>query len=188
VTFLGNSLGPKQLELLHEVLPTAKRIAVLVDATSFLNGVAELKDIEDAARALGQELVVLKIGSESDLEAAPAALAQQRVDALFSRGGAFFLSMPDQIIALAARQKIPAIYHLREYVEAGGLMSYGASITDAYRLVGIYAGKILNGAKPGDLPVQESTKVELVLNLKTAKALGITFPQSLLVQANEVIE
>lgn len=191
VTFLGNSLGPKQLELLHELLPTAKKIAVLVDTPSFLNQATrgpELKSIEDAAHALGQDLFVLEIGSEGDFEAVSGTLAQQRADALLSLGGAFFLSQRDQVIALAARHNIPAIYHLVEYVEAGGLMSYGASLTDAYRLVGVYAGKILNGAKPGDLPVQESTKVELVLNLKTAKALGITFPQSLLIQADEVIE
>lgn len=187
VSFLGSALGFKQLELLHELVPTARTIAVLVD-TSFSFNAAELRDIQATARTIGQQLIVFKIGTERELDTASATLAQQRVDALLFTAGAFFLSQRDQIIALAARNAVPAIYWLPEFVAAGGLMSYGASIADAYREVGIYTGKILNGAKPGDLPVQQSTKVELGINLKTAKTLGLTIPQSILARADEVIE
>jgi len=187
VSFFGSALGPKQLELLRELIPAARTIAVLVDAT-FSSIVAELRDIEVAARAFGQQLIVLSIGVERDLDTASAALAQQRPDALLFTAGGFFLSRRDQLIALAARHALPAIYWLPEFVSAGGLMSYGASITDAYRQVGVYTGKILNGAKPGDLPVLQSTKVELAINLKTATALGLKIPQSILARADEVIE
>ena len=187
VSFRSDALGAKQLELLHELLPAAKTVVVLLD-TNFSGAVAEIRDIQAGAHALGQKLIVLNIGSERDLDAASATMDQQRADALLSLGAAFFLSQRDRILALAARHAVPAIYGLPEDAAAGGLMSYGSSIKDAYRLVGIYAGKILNGAKPADLPVEQSTKVELVLNLKTAKALGITVPQSILVRADEVIE
>jgi ABC-type uncharacterized transport system substrate-binding protein len=187
VSFLGSALGSKQLELLRELVPMARTIAVLVDTRVSFNATAQ-RDIQATARTIGQQLIVLNIGSERDLDTAAATLAQQRADALLFTAGAFFLSQRDQIIALAARHAVPAIYWLPEFVAAGGLMSYGASITDAYRQVGIYTGKILNGAKPGDLPVQQSTKVELAINLKTAKALGIAVPQSLLARADEVIE
>jgi putative tryptophan/tyrosine transport system substrate-binding protein len=187
VSFLGNALGAKQLELLRELVPTERTVAVLVD-TNFPGAVSELKDIQAAAHALAQPLIVLNISSERDLDTASATLAQQRADALLVPGSANFLSQRDQIIALAARHAVPAIYTVPEFVAAGGLISYGASIADAYRQVGLYAAKILNGAKPGDLPVQQSTKVELAINLKTAKALGLTIPQSLLARADEVIE
>jgi putative tryptophan/tyrosine transport system substrate-binding protein len=187
VSFLGSALGSKQLALLRELVPTARTIAVLID-TNFSFNAAELRDIQATAGTVGQQLIVFNIGFERDLDTASATLAQQRADALLVTTGAFFLSRRDQIIGLAARLAIPAVYWLPEFVAAGGLMSYGASITDAYRQVGIYTGKILNGAKPGDLPVQQSTKVELAINLKTAKALGIAVPQSLLARADEVIE
>jgi putative ABC transport system substrate-binding protein len=187
VSFLGNALGAKQVELLHELLPKATTIAVLVD-TNYQGSISGLTDVETAAHSLGQQLIVLHASRERDLDIASATLARQRSDALIVLGAAFFLSQRDQIIALAAQHGLPAIYEVPDFVAAGGLMSYGASIRDAYRLVGIYAGKILHGAKPADLPVQQSTKLELIINLKTAKALGLTVPPSLLALADEVIE
>jgi putative ABC transport system substrate-binding protein len=187
VSFLGNALGAKQVELLRQVVPNATEIAVLVD-TNYQGSTTDLKDVETAAHSLRQNLIVLRASNERDLETASATLAQQHADALISLGAAFFLSQRDQIIALAERYKLPAIYQVPDFAVAGGLMSYGASIRDAYRLVGIYTGKILSGAKPADLPVEQSTKVELVINLKTAKALGLTVPPSLLAIADEVIE
>jgi putative ABC transport system substrate-binding protein len=187
VSFLGNALGAKQVELLHELLPSATTIAVLVD-TNYQGSVSGLTDVEAAAHSLGQQLVVLHASSERDLDLASATLAQQRADAVIVLGAAFFLSRRDQIIALAAKHGLPAIYQVPDFVAAGGLMSYGASIRDAYRLVGVYTGKILHGAKPADLPVQQSTKLELIINLKTAKALGLTVPLTLQARADEVIE
>jgi putative ABC transport system substrate-binding protein len=187
VSFLGNALGAKQVELLHELVPKATTIAVLVD-TNYLGSVSGLKDVVAAAHSLGLQIVVLNAGNERDLDNASATLAQYHVDALIALGAAFFLSRRDRIIAMAARLRVPAIYQVPDFVAAGGLMSYGASIRDAYRLVGGYAGKILKGAKPADLPVQQSTKLELVINLKTAKALGLDVPATLLARADEVIE
>ena len=187
VSFLGSALGSKQLQLLRELLPAARTIAVLVDTTYSFHAM-EVRDIQATPQTPGQQLVLIDVGNESDLDAASATLAQQRPDALLFITGAFFLSQRDQLIGLAARYAIPAVYWLPEFVAAGGLMSYGGSITDAYRQVGVYTGKILNGAKPGDLPVQQSTKVELAINLKTANALGRTVPQSILGRADEVIE
>jgi putative ABC transport system substrate-binding protein len=187
VSFLGNALGAKQVELLHELVPKATTIAVLVD-TNYQGSVSGLTDVEAAAHSLGHQLIVLHASRQGDLDMASATLAQQRADALIVLGAAFFLSRRDQIITLAAQHGLPAIYQVPDFVSAGGLMSDGASIKDAYRLVGIYTAKILLGAKPADLPVQQSTKVELIINLKTAKALGLTFPLSLLGRADEVIE
>jgi putative ABC transport system substrate-binding protein len=187
VSFLGNALGAKQVELLRQLVPNATTIAVLVDR-NYQGSATDLKDVERAAHSLRQNLIILAASNERDLETASATLAEQHADALVALGAAFFLSKRDQIITLAARHKLPAIYQVPDFAEAGGLMSYGASIRDAYRLVGIYTAKILNGAKPADLPVEQSTKLELVINLKTAKALGITVPQALLVAADEVIE
>jgi putative ABC transport system substrate-binding protein len=187
VSFLGNALAAKQVELLHELLPNATTIAVLVD-TNYQGSVSGLTDVEAAARSIGQQLIVLHASAERDLDLASATLAQQRADALIILGAAFFLSQRDQIIALAAQHGLPAIYQVPDFVAAGGLMSYGASIRDAYRLVGVYTGKILHGAKPADLPVQQSTKLELIINLKTAKALGLTVPLTLQARADEVIE
>jgi putative tryptophan/tyrosine transport system substrate-binding protein len=187
VSFLGNALGAKQVELLHELLPKATTLAVLVD-TNYQGSVSGVTDVEAAARSLGQQLIVLHASRDRDLENASATLDQQRADALIVLGAAFFLSQRDQIIALAAHHGLPAIYQVPDFVAAGGLMSYGASIRDAYRLVGIYTGKILHGAKPADLPVQQSTKLELIINLKTAKALGLNVPLTLQARADEVIE
>jgi putative tryptophan/tyrosine transport system substrate-binding protein len=187
VSFLSTTLGAKHVELLRELVPKATTIAVLVDM-NYRGAVSGLKDVEAAAHSLGQHLIVLNVTNERDLDTASAILATQRADALIALGAAFFLSRRDQIIALAARHGLPAIYAVPDFVIAGGPMSYGASIRDAYRLVGIYTGKILHGAKPADLPVQQSTKVELVINLKTAKALGLDIPPTLLARADEVIE
>jgi putative tryptophan/tyrosine transport system substrate-binding protein len=187
VSFLGNALGAKQIELLHELVPKATTIAVLVD-TNYQGSMSGLTDVEAAAHSLGQQLIVLHASSERDLDTASATLAQQRADALIVLGRAFFLSRRDQIIALAAQHGLPAIYQVPDFVAAGGLMSYGASIRDAYRLVGVYTGKILHGAKPADLPVQQSTKLELIINLRTARRLGLTVPLTLQAAADEVIE
>ena len=187
VSFLGNALGAKQVELLHELVPKATTIAVLVD-TNYQGSVSGLTDVEAATHSLGQQLIVLRASSERDLDMASATLAQRRVDALIVLGAAFFLSRRDQIIAMAAQHRLPAIYQVPDFAAAGGLMSYGASIRDAYRLVGVYTGKILHGAKPADLPVQQSTKLELIINLKTAKAFGLDVPLTLQARADEVIE
>lgn len=187
VSFLANALGAKQIELLHELVPKATTIAVLAD-TNYRGRASDLKDLQTAAQSLGQHLIVLNVGTERDLETASEKLTQQHADALIALGAAFFLSRRDQIIALAARHKLPAIYQVPDFAEAGGLMSYGASIRDAYRQVGVYTGKILHGAKPSELPVVQPTKFELVINTKTAKALGIAVPPALLSRADEVIE
>jgi putative ABC transport system substrate-binding protein len=187
VSFLANALGAKQLELLRELVPKATTIAVLVD-TNRQGSASDLKDVEAAARSMGQRLIVLNVSTKRDLDAASESLAQQHADALIALGAAFFLSQRDQIIALAARHALPAIYQVPDFVSAGGLMSYGASIRDAYRLVGVYAGKILHGAKPAELPVMQPTKFELAINLKTANALHLNVAPTLLSRADEVIE
>jgi putative ABC transport system substrate-binding protein len=187
VSFLGNALGGKQVELLRELVPNAMTIAVLVD-TNFAGSASALKDIRAAARIFGQRVMILNASNEQELEAASETLAHQPSDALIVLGAAFFTSRRDQIIALASRYRLPAMYQLQDFVVSGGLISYGASIRDAYRLVGAYTAKILRGAKPADLPVQMLTKVELVINLKTAKALGLSIPETLLATADEVIQ
>jgi putative ABC transport system substrate-binding protein len=187
VSFFTVTLGPKRLELLREVVPTASVIGLLVNPNLpyFEVGVRE---VDGASRAMGMQVHVLKATSEQDFSAAFAALSQRGIGALVIGGDPLFNSRRDQLVALAARHAIPAIYEWREFAEGGGLMSYGTNIIDAYRLVGVYAARILKGDKPADLPVQQSTKVELVINLKTAKTLGITFPLLLLGRADEVIE
>ena len=187
VSFLGNALGGKQVELLRQLVPKAMTIAVLVD-TNFAGSASGLKDIQAAAQFLGQHVMILNASNRRELEAASETLAHQPADALIVLGAAFFTSQRDQIIALSSRYGLPAMYQLQDFAVAGGLSSYGASIRDAYRLVGTYTGKILRGAKPADLPVQLSTKVEFVINLKTAKALGLTIPETLLATADEVIQ
>jgi putative ABC transport system substrate-binding protein len=186
VFFASGHLGTKRLELLHELVPKGAIIAVLMDP-SFAK---ELPAVEGAGRALGRQLlvIVMKGPSERELDAAFSAMAQAGVGSLLVGGGPFFTSQRSRLIALAARHGIPAIYDTREYVEEGGLMSYGTSITRAYRQAGLYAGRILKGAKTSELPVMQPTAFELVINLKTAKALGLTVPPIMQMTADEVIE
>ena len=187
VSFFTSALEPKRLELLREVNPNAGLIAMLVNPKS-PDSETQVRDVQAAAHAIRQQIVVLNASSEHDIETAFAALVQNRAGALLVGSDPFLTDRRDQLVALAARHAIPAIYQWREFAAAGGLMSYGTSLTDAYRHVGIYTGRILKGTKPADLPVQQSTKVELVINLRTAKALGLTFPLPLSGRADEVIE
>jgi len=187
VSFFTSALEPKRLELLREVNPNAGLIAMLVNPKS-PDSETQVRDVQAAAHAIRQQIVVLNASSERDIETAFAALVQNRAAALLVGSDPFLTDRRDQLVALAARHAIPAIYQWREFAAAGGLMSYGTSLTDAYRHVGIYTGRILKGTKPADLPVQQSTKVELVINLKTAKALGLAFPLPLSGRADEVIE
>jgi putative ABC transport system substrate-binding protein len=187
VSFLANLLVAKQFELLHELSPNAAAIGFLVNPAN-PNIESDASEAQAAARTLGLQLAILRAGTAADIDAAFATLVRQGAAAIVIGPDALFSSRLDQIVVLAARHAIPAIYNVREFAAAGGLMSYGADQTDAYRQAGIYTGRILKGAKPADLPVQQSTKVELVINLKTAKALGLTFPITLLGRADEVIE
>jgi putative ABC transport system substrate-binding protein len=187
VNFFVAVLGPKRLGLLRQLVPQATTIAMLVNPNT-PDTEAERSDAQAAALAIGQQLVVVEAGSERDIETAFATFVQRGAGALLAGTGAFLNSHRERVVALAARHALPASYSWREAVMAGGLMSYGPSITDAYRQAGIYAGRILKGEKPGDLPVMRSTKFELVLNLKTAKALGLEVPDKLLALADEVIE
>jgi putative tryptophan/tyrosine transport system substrate-binding protein len=187
VTNLGVELVQKQLEVLHEVVPTATVVAGLINPT-FPGSEGQSKDLQMAARTLGLQLHVLQASTERDLDAVFATMVELRAGALVIGPDAFFLGHRDLIAELATRHAMPTIFYLREFAAAGGLMSYGVSVTDGYRLVGIYTGRILKGEQPSDLPVQGSTKFELVLNLKTAKALGLTVPPTLLARADEVIE
>jgi ABC-type uncharacterized transport system substrate-binding protein len=187
VASLGKVLVAKRFELLRELLPKADAIAFLVNPN---NAVAELdtSDAQAAAAALVQRLIVVKAGSEGDIEAAFATVAQQRGGGLLQQLDPFLQSRRDQLVALAARYRLPAIYERRDFAAAGGLISYGTSLSDALRLVGGYTGRLLKGEKPADLPVQQPVKFELVINLKTAKAIGLEVPDKLLALADEVIE
>jgi putative ABC transport system substrate-binding protein len=178
----------KRLEMLHELVPAARIIALLVNPATPKPTEATTTDAQAATSTLGLQLHVVTASSPRDIDTAFTTLAQQGAAALVVSSDALFNSRSEQIAALAARHAIPAIYPAREYVAAGGLISYGTSLSDIYRQVGLYTGKILKGEKPAELPVQQSTKVELVINLKTAKTLGLTFPLTLLGRADEVIE
>ena len=188
VTTVNVELAPKRLELVHEVLPTTRSIALLVNPTSPFNAERLSTDTQIAARTLGLQLYVLHASTESDFDTVFASLVQMRAGALVINNDAFFLSRIEQLAALTVRHSVPTISAYREFTTAGGLMSYGGSLTDAYRLTGVYAGRILKGDKPADLPIQQATKVELYINQKTAKALGLTMPQALLSRADDVIE
>jgi putative ABC transport system substrate-binding protein len=180
-------LEGKRLGVLHELVPKARIIAVLIDASHPVAD-AQLRDVRSAATHLGVQLVVLHANSDHDFEAAFATLIEQKAEALLVCASPLFNNTRNELVALVARHNIPAAFELREYATAGGLLSYGNSITDVYRQLGVYVGRILNGAKPADLPVIRPTKFELVINLKTAKALGLTVPPDLLIAADEVIE
>ena len=185
-TTLAVELGQKRVELLHELVPTATLIAVLVNPTG-PNLAAVSRDLQAAARTLGLQIHVLHASAESDFDTVFATMVRLRAGALVIGTDTFFNSQSRKLATLALRHTLPAIYQYREFAAAGGLMSYAGSITDAYRLAGVYTARILKGEKPSDLPVQQSTKAELFINLKTAKALGLTIPRSLLVRADEVI-
>jgi len=185
-TTLAVELGQKRVELLHELVPTATLIAVLVNPTG-PNLAAVSRDLQAAARTLGLQIHVLHASAESDFDTVFATMVRLRAGALVIGTDTFFNSQSRKLATLALRHTLPAIYQYREFAAAGGLMSYAGSITDAYRLAGVYTARILKGEKPSDLPVQQSTKAELFINLKTAKALGLTIPPSLLVRADEVI-
>jgi putative ABC transport system substrate-binding protein len=187
VSFLTSASGTKRLELMRQLVPKAGAIAVLVNP-NLPQAESERNDVLAAAHAIGQELIVVEARSDRDIEAGFATFTQRGADALLVTTGSFLLSRRERLVALAARHKIPTIYVLREFVTAGGLMSYGTSINDAYRLAGTYAGRILNGEKAADLPVQQSTKFDFVINLRTAKALGLEIPDKLLALADEAIE
>jgi putative ABC transport system substrate-binding protein len=187
VTFYTVELAGKRLELLHELVPTTTVVGFLVNPTNPV-GSSEMKDVEAAARAIGVRLQVLNITSERDIDAAFATLHQQRAGALVMGSDPLFFGLQRKLVELAARHAIPAIYIVREFPEAGGLMSYGSKQSDTYHQAGIYVARILQGAKPADLPVMQPTRFEFVINLKTAKALGLTVPPQLLTRADAVIE
>jgi putative ABC transport system substrate-binding protein len=184
---LSSELAPKQLQLLRELMPNVALFGVLVDP-AFLGTPSIITDLQAAARTLGLQLVVANARTDSDLEMAFATYSQQRIGAVLVGNSSFFSRRMEQLAALAARHALPAIYPFREYALAGGLISYGSSFSYFYRQTGVYAGRILKGEKPADLPVQQATKLDLVINLKTAKALDLTIPETLLATADEVIQ
>src|SRR5438105_15033705 len=185
VTIFGMMAADKRMELLRQLMPKAGMIGYLMNPN---NPNREFDNVQTAARSLGQEILVLNANNGREIDFAFVTIAQQRVAALLVASDPLFFDRRDQLVALAARQAIPAIYYLRAFPQVGGLLSYGNSLTDMYRQVGTYTGRVLNGEKPADLPVMQSTKFELVINLKTAKALGLEIPPTLIAIANEVIE
>jgi putative tryptophan/tyrosine transport system substrate-binding protein len=188
ISFFNAELAAKRLELLRELVPGAARVAVLVNPANAAIAETTLRDVEAGARAMALQIQVLNASTSREISAAFTTLGRARPDALFVGPGAFFLSRRVQLAHLATRHAVPAIYAEREYVDVGGLVSYGASLTDAYRKVGVYTGRILKGGKPADLPVVRATKFELVINAETARILGLTLPDTLLARADEVIE
>jgi putative ABC transport system substrate-binding protein len=188
VVTLNVEIAAKRLELLHELVPTATIVALLVNPTSTTLTQTTTRELETAARTLRLEFYVLHASSEREIDAAFITLVQLRAGALVIGADALFNSRSEQLAALTIRHRVPAIYQYREFVSAGGLMSYGTPVMDTYRPLGVYTGRILKGEKPADLPVQQATKIELIINMKTAKTLGLTVPLSLLGRANEVIE
>jgi len=188
INFLNTELVAKQLEFLRELVPGTSRVAVLINSANPTSADATLRSAEAAARAIGLQIQVLRAATGSEIDAAFATFAHERPDALFVNQDAFFASRRVQLVQLATLHRIPAIYTGREYPEIGGLISYGANILDAYRQIGVYTGRILKGAKPADLPVVQATKFELVINVQTARMLGLVVSSSLLARADEVIE
>jgi ABC-type uncharacterized transport system substrate-binding protein len=188
VSILDVELGPKRLQLLHELIPAATTFAVLVNPDDPARAETTLNELQMAAQTLGLRLHVLRANKEQDFDKVFASLVELRAGGLVIGGEPFFNSRSEQLAEMGIRHAVPVIYQLRSFAAAGGLASYGGSLTDAYRLVGVYTGQILKGAQPADLPVQRATKVEMIINLKTAKMLGLSVPQSLLGRADEVIE
>ncbi len=188
INFLNREIAAKQLELLRELVPSAKRIAVLVNPIDARGAEGTLADVGPAARGKGMRIDVINASTGREIDAAFSSFARDRPDALFVASDAFFASRRVQLSLLAMRHAVPAIYSGREYAEVGGLITYGSDITDAYRLAGIYVGRLLKGAKPEDMPVAQADKLELIINAQSARALGLTVPRSLLVAADEVIE
>ena len=188
VTQSNVEMAPKRLQLLHELLPNAHVIALLVNADLRVSAEANTREVSEAARGFGLELHVLPVNRESEIEPAFAQAVQTHSEGLIVGSGSFFASHTEKLALLAAKYALPTIYQFREFAVAGGLMSYGSHIEEAYRLAGIYTGRVLRGDKPADLPVQQATKVEFIINLRTAKALGITVPTTLIGRADEHIE
>ena len=187
LAIITSGLEAKRLGLLHEMVPKATSVAVLINP-NFADAESQLRDVQEAAARLGVQLVILRANTESDFDAAFSTLVHQRAGALLVCVSPFFNIRREQLVVLAARHAVSAIFEWRDFAAAGGLMSYGTSLADGYRQVGVYAGRILKGEKPGDLPVMQSTKFELVINLSTAKALGIEVPPTLSARADEIIE
>jgi putative tryptophan/tyrosine transport system substrate-binding protein len=188
INFFVGDVVAKRLGLLHEVVPKAVRVALLLDPANATTAETTLRDVKEAARAVGLQVHVLNASTSSEIDAAFATLQRERSDALFVAPDGFFNSRRVQLATLAAHERVPAAYSLRDYVMAGGLMSYGTDVADMFRQVGVYTGTILKGAKPADLPVVQSTKFEFAINLITARALGLTIPETLLATADELIE
>jgi putative ABC transport system substrate-binding protein len=187
IAFLFTRLGPKNLELLHELLPDKTTVGVLVNPTN-PNASSQVNDLQGAARSLGLQLAVFGASTPKEIDDAFGQLTEREIPGLVITADGFLISRQDQLVALSARHSVPTIYPLSQYVAAGGLMSYGASLSDAFRQTGRYVGRVLEGTPPSDLPVLQAANFEMVINLKTARALGLTVPQSLLARANEVIE
>ena len=188
INFLSNELQAKRLEFLRELVPRAVRVAVLVNRINVVNAETTLRDVEQAARAMGLQIHVLNASTSREIDAAFATMGRERPDALFVGGDPFFNSRRVQLVNLISRHGLPATFSDRESAEIGALMSYGSDTTDAYRQSGVYAGRILKGAKPADMPVVQANKLQLVINHQTARMLGLTVPQTLLTSADEVIE
>jgi putative tryptophan/tyrosine transport system substrate-binding protein len=188
ISVFGRELHPKRFQLLCELVPHAELIALLVNPTGYSGSEVAMRDLQDAARMNGRQLTIAKARTEPEIDAAFATFAQHHVGALFVPSDPYFTGRRQQIVDLTARYAIPAIYDWREYADAGGLMSYGPSLDETFRQAGIYAGRVLAGAKPAELPIQQPTRFELLINLKTARALGLTIPPSILARADEVIE
>ena len=188
IAMMTLEMETKRLELLHELAPASSSLAILLNPSNAAQAQTQEREAQRAARVIGRQVLVLKAGTEHEIEGAFAALVRERAGALLVGGDTFFTSQAVLFVVLTAHYSIPTVYPFRSYVDAGGLMSYGSSLLDAYRQTGVYAGRVLNGEKPGDLPITQPTKFELIINLKTARAVGIAIPPSLLARADEVIE